>query len=193
VIQDVLVVAVHAHPAGADTVTVCGVALLLTDSVVGLTLNVQAAPSCAIVTAWPAIVVVAVRWLELRFDWTDTENVRLPVPLVPLSVAHMESDEAVQAQPVWVVMYTVTVVGPAETVVDSGVTVYVQPAGAACVIATVWPAIVTVPVRDDVPVLAAIVSVTVPPPLPLVDESVIQDDEVDAVHVHPAAEVTVTS
>ena len=45
----------------------------------------------------------------------------------------------------------------------------------------VWPAIVSVAVRDD-PVLAAVVTVTVAEPVPLAGLTVSQEESLDAVH-----------
>jgi hypothetical protein len=59
-------------------------------------------------------------------------------------------------------------------------------------IVTVRPATVTVPVRGNVDVLAAMVSVTVPPPLPLAGDRVIHVALDVAVHAQLAVVVTVT-
>jgi hypothetical protein len=62
---------------------------------------------------------------------------------------------------------------------------------AACVTVTVCPAIVTVPVREVTAVLAAIVSVTVPVPVPLAGDGVIHAALDGAVHAHPVVVATV--
>jgi hypothetical protein len=63
---------------------------------------------------------------------------------------------------------------------------------AACVTVTVLPAIVTVPVREDVVVFAATVSIVVPLSEPLAGDTVIQAAPDAAVHAHPLVVVTVT-
>jgi hypothetical protein len=57
----------------------------------------------------------------------------------------------------------------------------------------IWPATVSVPVRDCVDVLAAALNVTVPLPLPAAPAVTASHDVAlpDAVHVHPAGVVTV--
>jgi hypothetical protein len=56
----------------------------------------------------------------------------------------------------------------------------------------VCPPTVTVPDRELVVLLAATVSVSVPPPLPLVGDTVTQDALSDAVHEQPDGVVSVT-
>jgi hypothetical protein len=65
-------------------------------------------------------------------------------------------------------------------------------AARSCETDTMRPPTEIEPLRDRIEVLGAIVYVNVPLPLPDVDDSVIQDVVVVAVHVHPAAAVTVT-
>jgi hypothetical protein len=138
------------------------------------------------------MVSVATRWLDDGFAWTDTENVLLPVPLAAFGVAQVLSDDAVQAQPVWVVMKTESDCWFPVIAGEDGVTVKVQPSGAAWVIVTVCPAIVTVPVRADCPVFAAMASTITAPPEPLAADGVIQDAELDAFQSHPVPVVSVT-
>jgi hypothetical protein len=63
---------------------------------------------------------------------------------------------------------------------------------AACVTVTLWPAMVSVAVREVVAVLAAKVTVTEPLPLPLAGDTVAQPWSDAAVHEQPAGAVTVT-
>ena len=95
----------------------------------------------------------AVRALVDALAATEMANVALPVPLAGETVTQLAPDDAVHAQPVVVV--TLTVVVPAAFPTDglSGDTVNVHGA-AAWVTVTVWPAMVTVPVREVVAVLA---------------------------------------
>jgi len=80
----------------------------------------------------------------------------LPLPLAPaLIVSQVALLAAVQLQPVPAVTVTVPVVATADVRFDDvGKIVNVQGAPA-CVMVKVWPAIVIVPVRELVPVLAA--------------------------------------
>jgi hypothetical protein len=57
---------------------------------------------------------------------------------------------------------------------------------------TLWPATVTVPVRPVVAAFAPTVSVTVPPPLPLVGLAAIHAAPLVAVQLHPAVVATET-
>ena len=80
-------------------------------------------------------------------------TVPLPVPLPPLvTVIHGSLLVAVHAQADCVV--TVTLFVPAIDVNACVVGDAVNVHGALCVIVTVWPATVSVPVRDVVPVFA---------------------------------------
>ncbi len=80
----------------------------------------------------------------------------MPLPLAPaLIVSQVALLVAVQLQPVPAVTVTVPVVATADVRFDDvGKIVNVQGAPA-CVMVKVWPAIVIVPVRELVPVLAA--------------------------------------
>jgi hypothetical protein len=62
---------------------------------------------------------------------------------------------AFQAQPVCAVTVTDPLAPAAADVVLGGASVAPQPAAAACVTLKVWPAMVTVPVRDEVAAFAA--------------------------------------
>jgi hypothetical protein len=99
----------------------------------------------------------------------------------------------VQLQPVPAVTVTVPVVAADDVRFDEvGAMVNVQGAPA-WVTVKVWPAIVSVPVRDEVLVLAATLYATVPLPVPLVPEViVIQLALLAPVHVQPVPAVTVT-
>jgi hypothetical protein len=114
------------------------------------------------------------------------------VPLVPeLMVIQGALLLAVHAQPaaaVTLMLPSVLVCG-ADTLCGEIVVVHVTPAW---VTVTVWPAIVNVPVRGVLALLAAIDSDTVPVPLP-VDPPVIviQGSALVAVHEQPPTEVTV--
>jgi hypothetical protein len=114
-----------------------------------------------------------------------------PLPLAPaLMVIHAALLEAVQVQPVDAVTVTVPELAPDATLADIGEIVGAHVV--ACVTVKVLPAIVSVPVRLVVPVLAATLKVTVPPPVPAAPAvTVIHTALLTAVHVQPAAALTV--
>jgi hypothetical protein len=117
----------------------------------------------------------------------------VPDPEEPLvMVTHDAPLDAVRAQPVVVVTVKVADPPPVANDADVGVSVKLHEA-AACVTVTVWPAIVTVPVRDAVAVLPATESDTVPLPAPDAPAvTVIQDALLLAVHVQPVCAVIAT-
>ena len=99
--------AVHAQPLGAVTVTepdppVAASAWLVAESV-----EVHVTPAWVIVTVWPAIVSVAVRAVALVLAAALNVTVPEPVPLAPaVTVAHAASLLAVHAQPLAAVTVT---------------------------------------------------------------------------------------
>jgi hypothetical protein len=113
------------------------------------------------------------------------------VPVEPESIViHAALLAAVHAQPAGEVTLTVPFVrvSGAETLVGEIVVVHETPCW---VTVTVCPAIVSVPVRDALPVFAAIDNVTVPLPAPVVPPvTVIHGSALTAVHRHPATDVT---
>jgi len=108
-------------------------------------------------------------------------------------VSHASFTIAVQLQPVPELTVTVPVAA-AELARFDEVGEIVNVHGApACVTVNVWPAMVSVPVRDPAPVLAPTLYVTVP--LPVWLEPAVTDSHavfVVAVQVHPALAVTLT-
>lgn len=116
------------------------------------------------VTAWPATVSTPERDWVFGFAVNEYVTVPEPVPLAPLVIdIHDTALEAVQLHPAVVV--TVTVPVPAAPVTEAAVGETVKTHGTpACVTVNVTPAMVSVPVRDEVEVLAATLNVT--PPLP---------------------------
>ena len=143
------------------------------------------------VWSWPPIVIVAVRGdpgLAAALNVTTP----LPVPVAPaVIVIHVAEGTLVQLQPAG----AVTVIGaelPPETGMfcDAGLITNVQ--AVAWFTVNVWPAIVTVPVRDA-PVFAAALTVTVPLPEPeLAPLNVSQLAWLVDVHAQPAPAVTST-
>jgi hypothetical protein len=183
--------AVQPQPAGAVTATLAVPASAPADSVAGEAENVQSTPACVTVTVWPATVAVPVRALELVFAAIVSVTVPPPLPDAGLTVIHDVPLDADQSQPAGLVTVTEEVPDPAPTDSVAGEAENVQ-ATPACVTVTVCPATVAVPVRALELVLAATVSVTVPPPLPDAGLTVIHDAPLDAVQPHPAGLVTVT-
>ena len=117
----------------------------------------------------------------------------MPVPLTPaVIVIHAALLVAVQLQPAAAVTVTTPVPALDVALAEAGEIVGVHGAPA-CVTVKVLPAIVTVPVRDVVPVFAATSYVTDPLPLPVAPALiVIQAALLVAVHAHPLPAVTVT-
>jgi hypothetical protein len=115
-----------------------------------------------------------------------------PVSEAPaLMVSHVALLVAVHAHVAGAVTITEPVVAAATTLADAGEIVGTQ-AGAAWVTVNVEPAMVSVPVRLVVPVLAATLNVTGPDPEPEAPEvTVIHVALLAAVHRQPAATVTV--
>jgi hypothetical protein len=118
------------------------------------------------------------------------------VPLAPAVIVNHDTElDAVHEQPASVVTFTVPVPAAATTEALVGATVKVQ-GTPVCVTVKVCPAIVSVPVRDDVDGLAATANVTAPLPLvfgpaPAVTE--IQETLLVALHEQPTGMVTDTT
>jgi hypothetical protein len=151
--------------------------------------------ACDTVCVRPAIVSVPVRDEVVVFCATVNDTVPLPTPLAPeFIVIHPTLLVADHAQPAPAVTVTDRVAPVDVTVWLVEPIAYVQEAGL-CVTVKVRPAIVSVPVRDVVPVWAATVKLTVPLPVPLAPEvTEIQATLLVVViaYVQDAAWVTVT-
>ena len=117
-----------------------------------------------------------------------------PLPLAPeVMVSHVSFDAAVQLQPVPEFTVTVPVVAAELARFEVFGEIVNEQGAPACVTVNVWPAIVSVPVRDGDPVFAPMLYVTAPLPVPLAPA--VTDSHavfVVAVHVQPALAVTVT-
>jgi hypothetical protein len=144
------------------------------------------------VTVWPATVSVAVRGEVTVLAAMEKATVPLPDPLAPdVIVSQDELSVAVQLQPVVVVTLTLLVLAASDGFRVVGATVKTQGA-AAWVTVRVCPAIVSVPVRGDVTVLAAMEKATVPLPDPLAPDVIVsQASLLVAVHEQPLVVVTV--
>ena len=121
-------------------------------------------------------------------------TVPFPLPLAPEVIVSQESLlAAVHVHPAAVVTLALLKLAAAAGLSEVGETVNVQGTGAAAwVTVTVCPAMVNVPVRGDVAVLAAMANTTVPFPLPLAPEVMVsQESLLVAVHVQPVVVVTV--
>jgi hypothetical protein len=191
VIHAALLTAVHAQPVVVVTLVLPVPPGATAFSEVGETVNTHGAASCVTVTVWPATVSVPVRELVDVFAATLKLTVPLPLPLAPaVTVIHAALLVAVHAQPV-VVVTLVLPVPPAATAfseVADNVKVQGTPA---CVTVNVCPATVSVPVRELVEVLAAMLKLTVPLPDPLAPAvTVIHAALLTAVHAQPVVVVT---
>ena len=127
------------------------------------------------------------------FAAIENATVPLPLPLAPdVIVSQASLLVAVQLQPAAVVTLLLLELAAAPGFSAVGDTVTVQGGGApAWVTVTVWPAMVSVPARGDVDVLAAMEKATVPLPLPLTPDVIVsQEALLVAVQLHPVAVVT---
>jgi hypothetical protein len=195
-----LLLAVHAQPAAALTVTLAEDAVGANAAVVVDSANVHGsvAPACVTVTVWPAIVSVAGRGVEPGLAVAVTVTVPFPVPLAPVAIVsqgallvavHAHADvTANAAEP-----------APAPMGSDVGDTDGEQDVAdlPACAMAKVWLPTERIVLRSA-PWLAAAVNRAVPLPVtcPLVTAS--QLSRLVAVHAHapdPVAriELAVTS
>jgi hypothetical protein len=186
-------VAVHAQPVIVVTATLPVPPAAAKACVDGEMLNAQLAPACVTVKLWPEIVNVALRAAEVVFAAALKVTVPLPVPLdPPVTVTQLAPLVAVHAQPVIVVTATLPVPPAAATACVDGEMLNVQLAPD-CVTVKVLPAIVSVPVRGVVAVVAAAAKVTLPlpePEAPAVTDN--HDTLLAALHAQPDPAVTAT-
>jgi len=119
--------------------------------------------------------------------------VAFPAPLAAeVTVIQLELLEAVQLQEPGLVIETLPVAAVPSKVLLAGEIAKPQLVPPVCVTVTVWPATVTVPVREAPPLLAATLKLAVPLPVMLLaDVRVIQLAFVPAVHAHVLPVVTV--
>ena len=115
-----------------------------------------------------------------------------PVPVAPaVTVSHEVEVDAVHAQPFGAVTPTVLVSPGVSTVRLAGLMAYVHPA-ADCAIVTVCPAIVSVPLRPWVAVLAVAAKPTAAVPVAGIVDVIVSQLAFDvAVHPHAAPALTV--
>ncbi len=190
--QEALLVDVQLQLAPVVTVELCVLTPPGGVTVVGETVKVQV-PCWITVTVWPATVSVPVRDEVPVFAAMEKATVPLPLPLTPdVMLSQVALLVAVQLQPVVVVTLALLELAAAVGFSEIGETVNEQGGAApAWVTVTVWPAMVSVPVRGDVAVLAAIEKATAPFPLPLAPEVMVsQEALLVAVQLQPPAVVT---
>ena len=191
--QEALLVAVQEQPVVVVTFVLPVLAVAVGLNEVGATENVQGAPACVTVNVWPAMVSVPVLGEVDVFAAIEKATVPFPEPLAPDVMVSQEALlVAVQAQPAVVV--TVALLEPALAAGFSevGVTENAQTPAPAWVTVTVCPAMVNVPVRGDVTVLAAMEKATVPLPLPVAPDVIVsQASLLVAVQAQPLGDVTV--
>ncbi len=153
------------------------------------------AAACDTVNVSPAIVMVPLREAALVFAATENETDPSPVPDAPaVTVIQLAFEVAAHAQPEGATTLVEPVPPDAATESLDVASEKVQDGAAApaCVIVNVSPAIVSVPLLDDVLVFAATDTSTVPSPVPeapLVTVSQLAFDV--AVHAQPEGAVTV--
>jgi hypothetical protein len=148
VIHAALLVAVHAQPVAAVTLTVPPVipaagTLAEAAAIVGA----QGAPACVTVNALPPMVIVAERAVVVGFAVTLYETDPFPLPVAPaLMVIQAALSVAVHAHPVGDVTATVFVLAAKPRLADTGAIVGAHGAPA-WVTVKVLPPTVSVPVR----------------------------------------------
>ena len=186
--------AAHVQPDAVEIEKLLVVPVADAETLAGVTVNVQV-PRCVAVNVRPAIETVLVRWFAevLAVNWMVT--VPFPVPLASAVRPIHEADfVAVHVQPAGAVTAT-PIVSPAASIVRLvGLMAYVHPGAgaAACVTVTVCPAIVSVPLRPEVPVLAVAAKDTVLLPVAGVADVIVSHEaELVAVHSHVIPAVTV--
>jgi hypothetical protein len=139
------------------------------------------------------MVTVPIRCVALVFAATTTLTVPSPVP-APLDPRVNQALLLVvlQAHVLPAVTATATVSPAAGVARVVGVIAYVQVGTPACVTLSVWPAMVTVPVRCAVPVFAATTTSTLPLPV-LPDPTLNHAALLVVLHAHVLPAVTVTA
>ena len=146
-------VADHAHPDSVVTAIEPVLPGCVALMVRGLTVNVHDAATCVTVNVLPAIVSVADLPTVVTLAAAVNPTLPLPLPVAPLViVTHDAPLVPVQLHPAVVVTATVPVPPVAGTAWVAAEMVYTH--AAACVIVSVLPAIVTVPVLGVASVLA---------------------------------------
>ena len=193
-IHEALLTAVHEQPAVAVTLMFIPFPPFFPiDWLIGAMEYVHGggAADCVTVKVCPATVRLPVRCAPVLAAIVKA-TLPLPLPDAPLVTAsHGALLVAAHAHPLAALTaIAVPAPPPAGAVCDVGLMVYAQACD--CVTVNVCPAIVSVPIRCA-PVFAAALNPTVPPPVLLAPLVIVSHGALlVAVHVHPAAVVTVT-
>jgi hypothetical protein len=186
-----LLTAVHAHPLVVVTAADCEPPAATTLWDVGASVKAHA-PACVTVTVCDAIVSVPVRGLVEVLTAIAYATVPLPFPLPPpVTEIHDALLAPVHAQPL-VVVTAVDNAPPAAGAVCA-VDDSEKPQTPLCVTVSVRPAIVRVPERGLVAVLAETLYETVPLPVPLLPPVTEIHDVLLLTPVHPHPLVVVTA
>lgn len=155
VIHDTVDDAVHAQAAGAVTLTGTVAAAPAIDTPLLDNDMVQVLPVCVTVNPRPATLSVPTRVKAVLFGATEYWTVPSPVPDPPdVTVSHPTLLDAAHTHPADAVTTTEPLVPAPLTVAEAGASVIVH-AAPVCMTVTVSPEIVSVPVRDALPVFAA--------------------------------------
>jgi hypothetical protein len=185
-----LLAAVHAQPVAAETVTFPLLAEEPTLADTGASVGAQGAPACVTVKVLPPIVSVPLRCVVVGFAVTLNVTEPLPVPVAPELIV-IQPALLAALQPQAAVTATLPLPALEVMVADAGEIVGTHGAPAWLTV-NVEPAIVKVPVRLVVALLAATVKVAVPgPALEAPVLTLIHEALLTAVHRQPAATLTV--
>jgi hypothetical protein len=200
-IHEVLLDAVHEQPAGASMAIAplppADVKLAVVAGKVTAHGPVLVA-ACVTVKVSPAIVSVPLRPAGAAFGVTENETLPVPTPELPdVTVIHDAFASAVHEQPAGAVT-VVPLVPPAaasEALVAERANVHAGGGGGAVAPASetekVSPAIVIVPLREEVPGFACTVKPTAPLPLPAPPDVTVIHEAFDcALQAHPAGATT---
>jgi hypothetical protein len=191
VIQLSLLTAVQLQPVGAVTAVLPVAPPEATDCDVGEIVSVHVIPACVTVNVLPAIVSVPVRDDVELFAAVEKLTVPFPEPVAPeVTVIQPTLLAAVQLHAAGAVTAVLPVPPADATLCDVGEIVSLQVVPA-WVTVNVLPAIVSVPVREDVDALEAAENVTVPLPVPLLPAVIVNHATLlTAVHVQAVPAIT---
>lgn len=185
--------AVQLQPPGEVTASVPLPPAAATDCDVGVTPNVQAAPTCVTTALWPPTLTVALRATDDAFGSAMRATIPFPEPVPPPVIRnHVALLDAVHEQPFATVTLRDPVPPPTGVLCVAGERPNEQGA-ALCVIVIVKPATVSEPTRALAAGLAVAAKVTDPFPVPDAPADTVSQAEFEAaVHAHPAVDVTDT-
>jgi hypothetical protein len=194
VIHELLLGAVQVQPVGAVTETLMDSPSTSNAFEPGEIVSVHGTPACDALKLLPAIVTVVLRGVPAVFAAALSVTVPLPDGFAgAVTVSHDAGLLAVQLQPDGAVTVTFIASPPVANAFEPGEIVSLQ-LMPVCVALNVRPAMVRLALRDEVPVFAAAVNLTVPLPGPL-DKgvTVIHAAPFEIVQEQPSGAVTLTS